>query len=56
VQDDDLLGYLETYIQKNKIDIIVLPSYKRNVFSRLFFPGIERKMLFHTDTPLLTLK
>lgn len=37
------------------IDIITLTSYKRNIFSRLFNPGIARKMIFHSDTPLLVI-
>lgn len=35
--------------------IITLTSYKRNIFSRLFNPGIARKMIFHSDTPLLVI-
>lgn len=50
---DDFLNSLENYIKTNKIDIIALTSYKRNIFSRLFNPGIARKMIFHSDTPLL---
>ena len=34
---------------------ITLTSYKRNIFSRLFNPGIARKMIFHSDTPLLVI-
>ncbi len=53
VTNDDLLSHLEHYIRNNHIDIITLTSYKRNIFSRLFNPGIARKMIFHSDTPLL---
>lgn len=53
VTNDDLLSHLEYYIRNNHIDIITLTSYKRNIFSRLFNPGIARKMIFHSDTPLL---
>lgn len=52
---DDFLNSLENYIKANKIDIIALTSYKRNIFSRLFNPGIARKMIFHSDTPLLVI-
>ena len=44
---------LDNYIKTNHIDIITLTTYKRNIFSRLFNPGIARKMIFHSDTPLL---
>lgn len=56
VKEDDLLDNLEKYIKTNQIDLITLPSYKRNIFSRLFNPGIAKKMVFHTDTPLLIMK
>lgn len=52
---DDFLNSLENYIKTNNIDIIALTSYKRNIFSRLFNPGIARKMIFHSDTPLLVI-
>ncbi|MEG1562897.1 MAG: universal stress protein [Bacteroides sp.] len=55
VMNDDFLQNLEQYIESNKIDIITLTSYKRNIFARLFNPGIARKMIFHSDTPLLVI-
>lgn len=55
VLDDDLLNNLEQYIEKENIDIIALTSYRRNIFYRLFNPSIARKMIFHSDTPMLVL-
>ncbi len=55
VLNDNFLSTLDTYIKVNKIDIITLTSYKRNIFSRLFNPGIARKMIFHSDTPVFVL-
>lgn len=55
VQNDDFLNSLDAYIKTNQIDIITLTSYKRNIFSRLFNPGIARKMIFHSDTPILVI-
>lgn len=55
VMNDDFLKSLDQYIKNNRIDIITLTSYKRNVFARLFNPGIARKMIFHSDTPLLVI-
>lgn len=55
VKNDDFLNSLDKYIKSNYIDIIALTSYKRNIFSRLFNPGIARKMIFHSDTPLLVI-
>lgn len=56
VLNDNFLNSLDQYIKEHKIDIIALTSYKRNIFSRLFNPGIARKMIFHSDTPLLVIK
>ena len=55
VKNDDFLNSLDNYIKTNHIGIIALTSYKRNIFSRLFNPGIARKMIFHSDTPLLVI-
>ena len=55
VMNDDFLKSFDQYIKDNQIDIITLTSYKRNIFARLFNPGIARKMIFHTDTPLLVI-
>lgn len=53
VEGDDMLLEMEKYVQDNKIDIIALNTHRRTIFARLFNPGIARKMLFHTKTPLL---
>lgn len=55
VMNDNLLKGLDLYIKENQIDIITLTSYKRNIFARLFNPSIARKMIFHSDTPLLVI-
>lgn len=55
VMNDDFLKSFDEYIKTNQIDIITLTSYKRNIFARLFNPSIARKMIFHSDTPLLVI-
>jgi nucleotide-binding universal stress UspA family protein len=55
VMDDNLGQNLDSFIQKNNIDVITITSYKRNMFARLFNPSIAMKMIFHTDTPLLVI-
>lgn len=52
----DFVLNLEKFIRDNKIDIISLSTHKRNLIARMFNPSMARKMLFHTDTPLLTLR
>ncbi|MCK9343775.1 MAG: universal stress protein [Massilibacteroides sp.] len=54
--DGDLLLAIEKFVRENHIDLIGLSPHKRNILSRLFNPSIARKMLFHTDTPLLVMR
>ncbi|MDR0412262.1 MAG: universal stress protein [Dysgonamonadaceae bacterium] len=56
VDGNDFVLNMEKFIRDNKVDVISLSTYKRNVFARLFNPSMARKMLFHTDTPLLALR
>jgi nucleotide-binding universal stress UspA family protein len=49
----DTLNVLEKFIKEEGIDLISLTTHKRNMISRLFNPSLARKMIFHTNTPLL---
>lgn len=55
-QSESLEVCLEKFVEDNKIDMISMSSSRRSIFARMFNPGIARKMLFHSDTPLLVLK
>jgi nucleotide-binding universal stress UspA family protein len=55
IDADDLVLNMEKFVRDESIDIISLTTYKRSLFARIFNPGIARKMLFHTDTPLLAM-
>lgn len=56
IDTDDMLKSLDEYIKNDKVDILALTTSKRNIFARMFSPSISRKMLFHSDTPLLVLR
>jgi nucleotide-binding universal stress UspA family protein len=49
----DIPGSLEKFIQEEKVDIISLTTHKRNMITRLFNPSLAKRMVFHTNTPLL---
>jgi nucleotide-binding universal stress UspA family protein len=51
--EDDILSGIEKFVKEYKIDIITVNSHKRNIFARLFNPSLSRKMIFHSDTPML---
>lgn len=56
VIDGDMLDGIDAFVRDKKIDILALTTAKRNIFARMFNPSMSRKMLFHTDTPLLVLR
>ncbi len=56
IDANDFVLNLEKFIRTNKIDIISLTTYKRNMIARIFNPSMARRMLFHTDTPLFILR
>lgn len=55
VKEDNILSNFDQYVKERNINVITIMSYRRNIFARLFNPGIARKMIFHTDTPLLVI-
>ena len=53
VHNKNLPEAIDNFIQENRIDVLALTTHKRNVLTRLFNPGIARKLILHTKTPLL---
>lgn len=45
----------ESFISNHGVELIIVPNKKKNIFSRLFNPGIAHKMLFERDMPILAL-
>lgn len=37
------------------VDMIVIPSRRKNIFSRLFNPSLAHRLLFHSDIPLMSI-
>lgn len=52
---DDIAASFREIAAECPIDMIVLPNKKRNVFVRLFNPGLAHRLLFHADIPLLAI-
>lgn len=55
LDDGDLLLAIEKFVRDEQIDLIALTTYRRNILARILNPSIAKKMLFHTDTPLLVM-
>ncbi len=55
-QNNDLLTAFDEFVKTNAIDLIILNTHRRSIFMNLFYPSMARKMLFHTDTPILVVR
>lgn len=43
---------LDKYLINQKINVLAFNTRRRNIFARLFNPGLVYKMVMHSDTPL----
>lgn len=53
IVETDILKGLDKFIKEEGIGLLSLTTHKRNMITRLFNPSLARKMLFHSQTPLL---
>lgn len=53
MSSDDVIKSLDAYIDDKNIDIISFTTAKRNFFSKIINPSITKRMLFHTQRPML---
>lgn len=44
---------LEQHVEQNGINLLVVSNRNKNIFSRLFNPGIAHRMIFKSDLPML---
>ena len=49
---NDTPEFLNNYMENHKINVLAFNSRRRNIFARLFNPGLAYKMVLHSDTPL----
>lgn len=52
---DDARKALDTLAKREDIKLLIVPNKKKNVFARLFSPGIPHKVIFEADAPMLAL-
>jgi nucleotide-binding universal stress UspA family protein len=48
----DTPEFLNNYMENHQIDVLAFNARRRNLFARLFNPGLAYKMVLHSDTPL----
>lgn len=53
--DDNYREKFENLQVSDNIQLLIVPNKKKNVFSRLFNPGIAHRLLFERDMPLLAI-
>ena len=53
IKNDYLLSGIQEYVDKMDIDIISFTSPKRSIFYKLLYPNNLKKMIFHSQVPLL---
>ncbi len=56
LDEEELLNDINSLITELSVDVLVVPTHKRNIFSRLFNPSIAQKIVFHSDTPILAIR
>jgi nucleotide-binding universal stress UspA family protein len=47
---------IDEYIERNNIDMLAIVYREHGFFKRLFDPGLRKKLVFHSNIPLLVLK
>jgi len=56
VDNSSVISGINSYVEDNKINMILMYTKKHNFFEKLFLTSYTRKMAFHTEVPLLILK
>ncbi len=46
------LKLIDDFLVNQKIDVLAFNTHRRNIFSRLFNPGLAYKLVLHSETPL----
>lgn len=44
---------IDQFIQEKHIDVLAVTTHRRNILTRIFNPGITRKLVLHSKTPIL---
>jgi len=53
LENKEYIDAFDSYIKSNNIDLICMTTRKRNIIERFFNPSLAKKMLYHTNTPLM---
>lgn len=53
LEGEDNLKEVASFVEKHQIDLFSLTNRKRGLLARLFEPGLTRKLIYQSTTPLL---
>jgi len=53
IKNDDLFAGIQEYVDQMNIDIISFTSPRRGIFHKLLYPNNLKKMIYHSQIPLL---
>ena len=53
IEEKNFISDLDSYIKQAKINLVLIPNKKKNIFTRLFAPSVAHKLIFSTDTLML---
>lgn len=53
MNNEDIETGLQEYIRNHNIDILSMVTHKRNIIAKVFQPSFAKKMLYHTNIPML---
>lgn len=56
LKDRDVANALNVFIQLDKPDILMLNPKRHSIFQKMFTESVTKKMLFHSDVPLLVIR
>lgn len=56
IEGTDTLKALDSFIDANNIDLLVMLTHRRTIMQRLFSRSVTKEMAFHTQIPLLVFK
>jgi len=53
IHSKNLPEAIDRFIQDNQINVLALTTHRRNLLTRFFNPSVARKLVLHTQTPIL---
>ena len=53
LKDVNQIDEINRFVTDEHIDMVIIPTRRKNIFARLFNPSMAHKLLFYSDIPML---